>query len=165
MESKEQERQWRSEGGNDNTTTVFAYKWLIHNSCDKRNGTNLEILNKRSGRNLSSLTLYSWDYRSMLLLCHALVRGFTARGRAAAKWRSTARLVDKGRVERCYSILWAQNAKPLEQWSGVVQMWCASNRCDHGAVGTTVAMLDSWERFSNPPYNLELVPLGLSCVC
>jgi len=37
-------------------------------------------------------------------------------------------------------------------------MWCASNRYDLGAVSTTGAMLESWERFSNPPYSLELVP-------
>jgi len=99
----------------------------------------------------------------MLLLCRTLVRGFTARRQAVAKWRnyctsggqgnSWALLFDFMSTIRETPITFADRL-----WSGVVQMWCASNRCDHGAVGITAAMLDIWEPFSNPPYSLELVP-------
>ena len=118
---------------------------------------------RRSVRNFSSLSLYPWDYRNTLLLFRTLVRGFTARRQAAAKWRNYCTSGGQGKSWALlfdFVITKRETPKIFADilWSVVVQMWCASNRCDHGAVGTTDAMLDSWERFSNPPYSLELVP-------
>jgi len=60
-------------------------------------------------------------------------------GRQLQNGGTTARVVDKGRVERCYSILWSQNAKPVEySQTDCGRVWC---RCD---VRPTGAIMVPW---------------------